>query len=257
MIGKFGQIQYSLIEGQINLGNIIEKNVIKKEEVPSLPSNEESSKSELEEIVSKEMKRLSIKYFKGREFKKNDVSKWIEGYFEDMQIFVKNKFPDFKFFLCVVTQGKDKNSSWISNRHISFTNTDGSIQEIYRDKILAYSYLMYIKKKNFSLEISMTDFENYMKPKMKKIINSYLDQRKYEHEEFEDYSKGIQEEIKREICDYSKKICCNIIIIFLKKPTDGYSITWKWLSGNNTHKFIEKYEGQYTKCLGIIGSCIP
>ena len=256
MIGKFGQIQYRLIEGQINLGNIIGKNIIEKEKVPSLPSNEKSSKSELEEIVSKEMKRLSIKYFKGREFKTNDVSKWIDGYIEDMQSFVKNKFPDYKFFLCVVTQGKGKNSSWISNRHISFTNTDGSIQEIYRDKILAYSYLMYIKKKNFSLEISMTDFEKYMKPKMKKIINSYLDQRKYEHKEFEDYIEGIGEEFIREIDNYSKKICCKSITIFLKQPTDGYSIIWKWLSGNNTHKFIEKYEGEYTKCLGIIGSCI-
>ena len=257
MIGKFGQIQYSLIEGQINLGNIIEKNVIKKEEVPSLPSNEESSKSELEEIVSKEMKRLSIKYFKGREFKTDDASKWIDGYIEDMQIFVKNKFQDYKFFLCVLTYKKGKNTVRISNKHLYFAKTDGFIKEIYKDKISVYSYLMYIKKKNFSLEISMTDFENYMKPKMKKILNSYLEQRKYEHEEFEDYSKGIQEEIKREICDYSKKICCNIIIIFLKKPTDGYSITWKWLSGNNTHKFIEKYDGQYTRCYSFIGSCIP
>ncbi len=257
MIGKFGQIQYRLIEGQINLGNIIEKNIIEKEKVPSLPSNEKSSKSELEEIVSKEMKRLSIKYFKGREYKKDEVSKWIDGYIEDMQIFVKNKFPDYKFFLCIITQGKDKNTFRISNKNLSFPKTDGFIKEIYCDKISVYSYLLYIKKKNFSMEISMTDFENYMKPKMKKIINSYLDQRKYEHEEFEDYLQGIGEEFIREIHNYSKKICCNIITIFLKKPTDGYTITWKWLSGNNTHKFIEKYEGEYTRCLGIIGSCIP
>ena len=96
-----------------------------------------------------------------------------------------------------------------------------------------------------------------MKPKMKKIINSYLDQRKYDHKEFEDYLDGIGEEFIREIHNYSKKICCKSITIFLKKPTDGYLIKFKWLSGNNTHKFIEKYDGQYTRCYSFIGSCIP
>jgi hypothetical protein len=66
MIGKFGQIQYRIIEGQLNFGNIIGENKIEKEKPLSLPSNEQSSKSKLKGIISNEMRRLSIKYFKGR-----------------------------------------------------------------------------------------------------------------------------------------------------------------------------------------------
>ena len=257
MIGKFGQIQYRLIEGQINLGNIIEKNTIEKEKVPSLPSNEKSSKSELEEIVSKEMKRLSIKYFKGREFKNNETSYWINEYVNDMENFVRNKFPDYKFFLYVIVQGKNWNAFWISNRHIFFSETDGNINEIYEDKMICNSYLMYIKRKKISSKNSLTDFENYIKPKMKKTINSYLVNRKYDHKEFEDYINGMGEEFVREIRNYSSKICSKIIIIILKKPVYGYTSTWKWLSGNNVHSFCEEYDGEYSRCLGIIGSCVP
>ena len=66
MIGKFGQIQYRIIEGQLNFRNIIGENKIEKEKPLSLPLNEQSSKSKLEGIISNEMRRLSIKYFKGR-----------------------------------------------------------------------------------------------------------------------------------------------------------------------------------------------
>ena len=257
MIGKFGQIQYRIIEGQLNVGNIIEKNYIEKEKPLSLPSNEQFSKSNLEGIISKEMRRLSIKYFKGREYKSNEISNLIDGYINDMENFVRNKFPDYKFFLYVIAQGKNWNAFWISNRHIFFTETDGNISEIYEDKMLCYSYLMYIKRKNISSENSLTDFENYIKPKMKKTISTYLFKRKYDHEEFGDYINGMGDEFVREIRNYSTKICSKIIIIFLKKPVCVYSFTWKWLSGNNTNYFYEKYDGEYTRCLGIIGSCFP
>ena len=86
MIGKFGQIQYRIIEGQLNVGNIIEKNYREKEKPLSLPSNEQSSKSNLEGIISKEMRRLSIKYFKGREFNKNKTSNYVDEYVNDIKI---------------------------------------------------------------------------------------------------------------------------------------------------------------------------
>ena len=257
MIGKFGQIQYRIIEGPLNVGNQIKKNYREKEKPFSLPSNEQSSKSNLDRIISKEMNRLSIKYFKGREFKNNETSNWIHEYLHDMENFVRNEFPDYKFFLYVFAQGKNCNSFWISNRHIYFSETDGNISELYEDKILCYSYLMYIKRKNFSSENSLTDFENYIKPKMKKTFNSYLFKRKYDHKEFEDYINGMGDEFEREIQNYGGKICSKIIIIFLKKPVNCYSFTWKWLSGNKTNKFYEKYDGEYTGCLGIIGSCFP
>ena len=98
MIGKFGQIQYRIIEGQLNVGNLIEKNYREKEKPLSLPSNEQSSKSNLEGIISKEMRRLSIKYFKGREYNSDEISNLIDGYINDMENFVRNKFPDYKFF---------------------------------------------------------------------------------------------------------------------------------------------------------------
>ena len=44
------------------------------------------------------MRRLSIKYFKGREYKSNEISNLIDGYINDMENFVRNKFPDYKFF---------------------------------------------------------------------------------------------------------------------------------------------------------------
>ncbi len=257
MIGKFGQIQYRIIEGQLNFGNIIGENKIEKEKPLSLPSNEQSSKSNLEGIISKEMRRLSIKYFKGREYNSNEISNLIDGYINDLENFVRNKFPDYKFFLSVIAQGNNYNAFRISNRHIYYTETDGNIKEIYEDKMLCYSYLMYIKRKNFSLKNSMTDFENNIKPKMKKAISTYLFKRKYDHEEFGDYINGMGDEFVREIENYGGQICSKIIIIFLKKPIYAYSFTWKWLSGNNTHKFFEKYDGEYTRCLGIIGSCIP
>ena len=84
---------------------------------------------------------------------------------------------------------------------------------------------MYIKRKNFSSENSLTDFENYIKPKMKKTFNSYLFKRKYDHKEFEDYINGMGDEFEREIQNYGGKICSKIIIIFLKKPVYCYSFT--------------------------------
>ena len=254
MLGKFGQIQYRIIEGQLNFGNIIEKNNIKKQKPLSLPSNEQSSKSQLEEIMSKEMKRLLIKYFKGRDYN-TETSKWIDEYINDMKNFVSNKFPDYKIFLCVAVIGKGNNTFWIVNRHIFYTETDGNIKEIYEDKMYCYSYLMYIKRKNYSSENSLTAFENNIRPKICKTMKNYLFQREYKHEEFKDYIEGMGDEFEREVLTY-KTICSKIIIIFFKKPTNGYTVTWNWLSGNNINKFNEIYEGEYTRCLGIIGSCI-
>ena len=47
-----------------------------------------------------------------------------------------------------------------------------------------FSYLMYIKKRNYDIDISLKDLQNNIRPKMKKIINNYLEGRKYEHKEF-------------------------------------------------------------------------
>ena len=69
-------------------------------------------------------------------------------------------------------------------------------------------------------------------------MNAYLAQRIYQHEEFEDYIKGMGDEFVNEIKNYSSEIC---FIIFIKKTVDVYSITLKWL--NNIYKFCEKYDG--------------
>ena len=44
------------------------------------------------------MRRLSIKYFKGRDYIADEISKLTDGYINDMENFVRNKFPDYKFF---------------------------------------------------------------------------------------------------------------------------------------------------------------
>ena len=72
-------------------------------------------------------------------------------------------------------------------------------------------------------------------------MNAYLAQRIYQHEEFEDYIKGMGDEFVNEIKNYSSEICFIIIIIFIKKTVNVYSITLKWL--NNIYKFCEKYDG--------------
>ena len=85
---------------------------------------------------------------------------------------------------------------------------------------------MYIKKKMFLL---------------KKTMNAYLAQRIIQHEEFEDYIKRMGDEFINEIKNYNTEICFIILIIFIKKTVDVYSITLKWL--NNIYKFCEKYDG--------------
>ena len=73
-------------------------------------------------------------------------------------------------------------------------------------------------------------------------MNAYLAQRIYQHEEFEDYIKRMGDEfVVNEIKNYNTEICFIIIIIFIKKTVDVYSITLKWL--NNIYKFCEKYDG--------------
>ena len=74
-------------------------------------------------------------------------------------------------------------------------------------------------------------------------MNAYLAQSIYQHEEFEDYIKGMGDEFVNEIKNYSSEICFIIIIIFIKKPFDVYSIILKSLNGNNIYKFCEKYDG--------------
>ena len=49
---------------------------------------------------------------------------------------------------------------------------------------------------------------------LKKTMNAYLAQRIYQHEEFEDYIKGMGDEFVNEIKNYSSEIC---FIIFIKK----------------------------------------
>ena len=78
-----------------------------------------------------------------------------------------------------------------------------------------------------------------MKPK--KTMNTYLAQKIYHNEEFEDYIKAMGDEFLNEIKNYNTEICLKIIIIFIKKTVDVYSITLKWL--NNIYKFCEKYDG--------------
>ena len=48
-------------------------------------------------------------------------------------------------------------------------------------------------------------------------MNAYLAQSIYQHEEFEDYIKGMGDEFVNEIKNYSSEICLTIIIIFIKK----------------------------------------
>ena len=86
-------------------------------------------------------------------------------------------------------------------------------------------------------------FNVYQKKKffLKKTMNAYLAQRIYQHEEFEDYIKRMGDEFVNEIINYNTEICFIIIIIFIKKTVDVYSITLKWL--NNIYKFCEKYDG--------------
>ena len=43
----------------------------------------------------------------------------------------------------------------------------------------------------------------------------------------------------------------------MKNPTNDYYFSWNWLNGKNVNHFAEKYEGQYSKCLAIVGNCIP
>ena len=76
---------------------------------------------------------------------------------------------------------------------------------------------------------------------LKKTMNAYLAQRIYQHEEFEDYIKRMGDEFINEIKNYNTEICFIIIIIFIKKTVDVYSITLKWL--NIIYKFCEKYDG--------------
>ena len=71
---------------------------------------------------------------------------------------------------------------------------------------------MYIKKK--------VSFE-------KITMNAYLAQRIIQHEEFEDYIKRMGDEFINEIKNYNTEICFKIIIIFIKKTVDVYSITLK------------------------------
>ena len=254
MKSNFGQIQYRIIEGQINF----EKFSYNKEKPLLTNKIPETSdpKTELEKKLREEMRRLSIKYFKGREYNKNKTPNYVDEYINDMKNFVKNYFPDYNFFLCVVTT-TDNNSFWIDNKHLLYSNTDGWIKEIYKDKISCFSYLMYIKKRNYDIDISLKDLQNNIRPKMKKIINNYLEGRKYEHKEFQIYVEGIGKEINREIHNLSKKVCCNNLVILMKKPTNGYSFRWNWLNGKNVEHFVEKYDGQFSKCLAILGYCIP
>ena len=244
------QMQYRIIEGQINIG----KN---SNEKPLLNKGSEISKgnSELEKKLKEEMRRLSIKYFKGREYNQFQTSKYVDEYINDMKNFVNMYFPDYNFFLCVTAQ--KNNSFWIDNNHLLYKNTDGNIKEIYKDKILCFSYLMYIKKKDCNTDISLNDIEKNVRPKMKKIMKNYLEGRTYEHNDFQYYVEGIGKEIKREIHNLTKKVCCKNITILMKKPTNDYCYCWNWLNGKNVHHFAEKYEGQYSKCLAIVGNCIP
>ncbi len=62
---------------------------------------------------------------------------------------------------------------------------------------------------------------------LKKTMNAYLAQRIYQHEEFEDYIKRMGDEFVNEIKNYNTEICLKIIIIFIKKTVDVYSITLK------------------------------
>ena len=78
-----------------------------------------------------------------------------------------------------------------------------------------------------------------MKPK--KNMNAYVAQRIYKNKEFEDYIKRMGDEFINEIKNYNTEICFKIIIIFIKKTVDVYSIIFKWL--NNIYKFCEKYDG--------------
>ena len=134
-MNNFGQIQYRIFEGQINFGIHWYNN-----EKPLLNKLSESSnpKSELEKKLREEMKRLLIKYFKGRDFKCNKTSNYVEEYIDDMKNFVKINFPDYNFFLCVTTQTNGGNSLWIDNKHFLNYNSDGWVKEKYKDKISSF-----------------------------------------------------------------------------------------------------------------------
>ena len=217
--------------------------------------NNSNPKIELEIKLREEMRRLSIKYFKGREnnFK---ISNSVFKYIDDIENFVKINFPDYIFFLSIITKGKGKMN--IHYNYFVHNETDGLIKEIYKDKLSCFSYLLYIKKRNNYVDVSQKDLENFLRPTMKKIIKKYLNGRMYEHKEFNNYVQTIGNEIKEEIQYLSKKVYFNnITVLSENKSIDDVRCCYIWLSGKNVHDFIENYEGQYSKCFAFVGSCIP
>ena len=48
--------------------------------------------------------------------------------------------------------------------------------------------------------------------------------------------------------------CVVKLSYFFKKHINGYSLICKWLNVNNIHSFIIKYDEEYTRYIGIIGS---
>ena len=65
-----------------------------------------------------------------------------------MENFIRNKFPDYKFFyVLLLNQRLIVHLEFLKT--ILFYRNDGSIKDYYEDKMLCFSFLMYIKKKCF------------------------------------------------------------------------------------------------------------
>ena len=63
MQNNFGQYQFRIFEGQLNFVNLTRQNNVEGVTQIPLGNNQQNSNSQFEEIIRKEMKRLSIKYF--------------------------------------------------------------------------------------------------------------------------------------------------------------------------------------------------
>ena len=186
-------------------------------------------KEKMRQEIEDKAKIIIDKYFKGRDYDKENVSSWKKYALEELNDFLKIKYEGYGFgiFMIIIKKGDIR----IDSNAILRDNSDSYIIESLETKTM-FAEIRIFFYKLYKLEINFIDsFNEDLVAKMNDLLISNLEGKAYSYE----FSKGKASEIVVELQKYllipKKKPCSLRVCYILSKPVE-YQFVCKTINLN-------------------------
>ena len=218
------------------------------EAAPAIPvQNEPPINVKITNELKNKYKEILIKHLNGRLFKEDKIYSWINNILLDAKEYFITKYPDYDLFLYSYICPKNvyftskcysisiQNIDWVDFVHFSTDNL--------------YSVLYFFFYKHYNLDYSLEENESEIIQKGNEILIKYLEDRKYDKDKCNKYSRDINNEHIDFILTKDNKFRTFFLNEIYKNPIQN-KYFYKYLTyGKEIYsKIIQTYSNDYLTC---------